>query len=265
MVRQFHPAANSIRVEFSQFDIILKSVTPCFVPCYVIKANYDEQEYHLFVSGLTGKVVGPYFIHAHDTGRAIALVAFVFLLFLFAFLGGDTLVIMFCAFLLAVVTYFIAFCVAKCIPQLDRDSLRAKQDGLREKHWANDAGGYRPDIHSELRTEEYHFSTYETRKMDGHPTINHNSSRNNIHNPHTKDNTSSCGCSRPIIRDPKQYYRTLGLNGDEPVEEIHVAYYKLISDNHPLTAHWTADTKQAKEAYRVLRDAKQREAYDRSD
>ncbi|CAD2219881.1 DnaJ domain containing protein, putative [Angomonas deanei] len=247
MVRQFHPAANSISVEFSQFEIRLEAITPCFVPCYVIKANYDEQEYHLFVAGLTGKVGGPFLINALYAGRATALaVAASCLLFspnkatgvVFAAVG-------------AVAGYYIAFYAAKYFPQYRRDYLRNKRDQLRKKYQLNDAGGYRPDINSKRRTEEYHHSTY----WDDHAYEKKKTNRNQNINSNNK---------RSIIRDPKQYYRTLELNGDESVNEIRSAYRKLVLKNHPDVGGSTADMTKINEAYRVLRDPARREAYDRS-
>lgn len=60
----------------------------------------------------------------------------------------------------------------------------------------------------------------------------------------------------------KDYYKTLGVERSASADEIKKAYRKLASQHHPDRGGDTAKFQEIEEAYRILSDPQQRQAYD---
>ncbi|RNF01800.1 putative DnaJ chaperone protein [Trypanosoma rangeli] len=236
MVRSYHPGASTIGVDFSELHIRLEEVTPVFVPCYVVKVQYDAQEYTLYVSGTNGTVGGPFLLNALYFARLATLsVAGLFLLLWPNRVTGLALVS-----LLSVPVYYLAFYVGKMFPSHRRDYYRWQRQRLRMQHEEKDRGGFRPHVSSKRIEEEYRRSSY----WDTHAF----QQRQEYYGP---------------VRDARGYYAALGLTGAESVNEIRSAYRKLVLTEHPDAGGSTERMARLNEAYRVLRDPERREAYDK--
>lgn len=250
-VRSFHPSAESVSVEFKDFTFHIDEVTPTFVPCYVVKADYDAERYTLYVSGVTGLVGGPYLLNSLFIARTTAL-ATVAAALLFTpnkvagFIFGSVI---------SVATYYAAFYFARWYPAKRRNSHRDQREQLRLKNIGVDHGGYRPNTASQRIQQEYCTSSY----WDTHAYQQRKQSRT------TSSSSSGGGGHAPprTLRDPQGYYRILELKGDESVNEIRSAYRQVVLKKHPDVGGTNADMAKVNEAYRVLRDPKRREAYDR--
>ncbi|EAN85047.1 putative DnaJ chaperone protein [Trypanosoma cruzi] len=235
IIRSFHPGASTIGVEFLELNIRLEEVTPVFVPCYVVKAQYDRQEYTLYVSGTNGTVSGPFLINALYAARLSALsVAGMFMLLWPNKVTGLAL-----GSLISVPVYYIAFYAAKMFPSRRRDYFRWQRKKLRMQHEEKDRDGFRPHVSSKRVEEEYRRSSY----WDTHAFQNRQHS------------------SGPV-RDSRGYYRALGLTGTESVNEIRSAYRKRVLTEHPDAGGSSERMAKLNEAYRVLRDPERRAAYD---
>lgn len=254
MVRAYHPRASNIAIHFSHLNIIIDEVTPVFMPCYVITANYDEQEYRLYVSGLTGKVGGPYLLNAlyiaRTTGAVVGLTLF--------FLSPNKVAGLFFGSAAGFVAYFLAFYAARHYPRFRRDRLQAERAKLRQEHQTEDTSGYRPNTKSQRITEEYHKSSY----WSGHAYEQKKTSGSSSSSSSSSGSTARSSGTR-VIRDPKGYYKTLQLRGDESVNEIRSAYRRLVLTEHPDVGGSTQRMAKINEAYRVLRDPKRRDEYDK--
>lgn len=148
MVKSYHPTAFSININFIELNIQLEEVTPVLVPCYVVKARYDMEEYTLYVNGIDGTVSGPLLFNAQLVARVFALSSIVLALLLLpnttkGLLGG---------FLLAVPVYYAAFYAAKLAPPHLRDYFRSRQRQLRLQH-KNDSGKCALDVPSQQTKE----------------------------------------------------------------------------------------------------------------
>nr|CCC95185.1 putative chaperone protein DNAj [Trypanosoma congolense IL3000] len=238
LVRSYHPGAFSVNVEFSELHIHLDDVMPVFMPCYVVKATYDQREYTLYVNGFNGQVGGPFLINSLYVGRAAALLTAAVSLFLSPNKGAGFII----GSVLALPIYYIAFYTAKYLPLLQRNYFRQQREKLRERHMSTDHSGFRPDVNSERINEEYRHSSYwDTHDFQKKP-----------HSAYRR------------VNDSKGYYAALGLTGNESVNEIRSAYRRLVITEHPDAGGSTERTAKLNEAYRVLRDPKRREEYDRT-
>ncbi|ORC88702.1 DnaJ chaperone protein [Trypanosoma theileri] len=237
LIRSYHPSASTISVEFNKLKIQLEHVIPVFVPCYVVKAEYDTQMYTLYVSGINGNVSGPFLINTLYVGRLAAVSSVALCLLLSSSIGTGLIA----GSLLSVPVYYAAFYAAKKFPSWRRDYSRLQREKLRLMHENKDKSGFRPSVDSQRIQEEYQRSSY----WDTHAYQTRKEFRD----------TPS---------DPRGYYKILGLTGKESVNEIRSAYRKLVLTEHPDAGGSTERMVKLSEAYRVLRDPKQREAYDRN-
>ncbi|EAN79534.1 chaperone protein DNAj, putative [Trypanosoma equiperdum] len=238
MISSYHPSASNIVVEFIELNIHIDDVIPVFMPCYVVKACYDQQEYTLYVNGASGQVTGPFLINSLYAGRTAAVATALVTLCLAPNKGAGFIM----GSLFAVPMYYIAFYAARYFPLLRRDYSRKRRQKLREKHESDDRSGFRPDMSSKRIDEEYSRSSY----WDTHAY------------------EQKWSRKQGTVRDPRGYYGALGLNGGESVNEIRSAYRKIVLTEHPDTGGSTERMTKVNEAYRVLRDPKKREEYDRS-
>ncbi|CAJ1015131.1 DnaJ domain containing protein, putative [Leishmania lindenbergi] len=251
LVRSFHPSADSIGVEFKEFSFHLDEVTPTFVPCFVVKAEYDVERYTLYVSGLNGQVGGPYLLNSLYIARTTALATLAGVMLLVpnkvaGFLFGSVA---------CVATYYAAFFAARWFPAIRRNWNRRHRERLRRENLGIDQGGYRPNTSSQRIQQEYHSSTY----WDTHAYQQRRHS--DWEGPRSASSSSS---STQSVSDPLGYYRALGLHGDESVNEIRSAYRQIVLKQHPDVGGSNEAMVKANEAYRVLRDPKRRAAYDQS-
>ncbi|EPY18514.1 DNAJ domain protein [Strigomonas culicis] len=253
LLRGYHPTASSISVNFDKLHISIEEITPVFVPCYIVKSYYDEVEYHLYVSGFNGYVGGPYLLNALYFGRLASALTVAGALLVYpnkvaGFIFGS---------FFAVATYYMAFYAARLYPKWRRDYNRRTQQEMRHKHQSDDQRGFRPDENSTRRTTaEYHSSTY----WDTHAY------EQRVGGGGGSSSSSSSGgySSARVVRDPKGYYKTLGLEGNESINEIRSAYRKIVMQEHPDVGGSENKMVAANAAYRVLRDPKRRAAYDNS-
>lgn len=266
LVRSFHPSANSVSVTFREFTFHLDEVTPTFVPCFVVKADYGEERYTLYVSGLTGQVGGPYLLNAVYIARATTLTTLAAALLLVpnkvaAFFGAVA----------SVATYYVAFYVARWYPAYRRNSHRETREQLRRQNLGVDAGGFRPSASSQRIQHEYRSSSY----WDTHPYQRRQGGRDASSGASSARSSSTMGSRGTsargsstsnawAIHDPLGYYEVLGLSGEESVNEIRSAYRRVVLAQHPDVGGSNESMAKANEAYRVLRDPKRREAYDKS-
>ncbi|KAK7194159.1 DNAJ domain protein [Novymonas esmeraldas] len=255
-VRSYHPAATQVSVEFKSFTFHLDEVTPTFVPCFVVKADYDGERYTLYVSGYSGRVGGPRLLNALYIARVTALATVAVALVAVPNKVAGAIF----GLAASVATYYIAFYTARWYPAMRRNQQRRKRDTLRLENI--ERGGYRPTASSQRIQQEYRSSSYwdthayqqrpRTSKTTSGPTSSSSSS------------SSSSASAPPPIPDPLGYYRALGLHGDESVNEIRSAYRQMVLKQHPDVGGSTEAMVKANEAYRVLRDPQRRAAYDAS-
>ncbi|KPI86957.1 putative Dnaj domain protein [Leptomonas seymouri] len=256
MVRSFHPAAQSITIAFKEFTFHIDEVTPAFVPCYVVKADYDAERYTLYVSGINGRVGGPYLLNSLFIARTTALATMAAALLatpnkIAGFVWGSVL---------SVLTYYAAFYAAKWYPAVRRNWNRQQREKLRKANLGVDHDGYRPSTASQRIQQEYRTSSY----WDTHPYQWKKRSSSRGPSSDTDSARSSSASSSPKVPDPLGYYRALELRGDESVNEIRSAYRRIVLKKHPDVGGSEETMVRVNEAYRVLRDPKRREAYDRS-
>ncbi|KEG10477.1 DnaJ chaperone protein [Trypanosoma grayi] len=239
MVRSYHPGASTIRVDFTDLQIRLENVTPVFVSCYVVKAQYDGQMYTLYVSGANGTVSGPFLINSLYVGRLAAVGA----VGLSVLLWPNKVAGLAFGSLLSVPVYYAAFYAAKFFPSHSRDYYRTQRRRMRSKHEDADRSGFRPGVDSHRIDEEYRRSSYWDTHMFQQGTH---------------------GGSGGTVKDPRGYYAALGLSGTESVNEIRSAYRRFVLVEHPDAGGSTERMAKLNEAYRVLRDPKRRAEYDQS-
>ncbi|KPA79147.1 putative Dnaj domain protein [Leptomonas pyrrhocoris] len=259
MVRSFHPDAQSITIAFKEFTFHIDEVTPTFVPCYVVKANYDEERYTLYVSGVNGQVGGPYLLNSLFLARTTALAVVAATLFVVpnkiaAFVYGSVI---------SVAAYYAAFYTAKWYPAMRRNWNRHQRQKLRTENLGTDHGGYRPSTTSRHIQQEYRTSSY----WDSHPFQQRKWKTAHAAGTDTgsarASSASSASSSSHPVADPLGYYRILELRGDESVNEIRSAYRRIVLKQHPDVGGSEEAMTKVNEAYRVLRDPKRRDAYDR--
>ncbi|AYU79192.1 DNAJ domain protein, putative [Leishmania donovani] len=257
LVRSFHPSADSVTVEFKEFAFHLDDVTPTFVPCFVVKAEYDAERYTLYVSGLNGHVGGPYLLNSVYIARTTALATLAAALFLVP----NKVAGFFFGSVACVATYYAAFFAARWYPVMRRNWNRQKRERLRRENLGLDQAGYRPNTSSQRIQQEYRSSTY----WDTHAYQQRR--HTGSHGPRSAFSSSSSpysSFSAHSVADPLGYYRALGLHGDESVNEIRSAYRRIVLKQHPDVGGSSEAMVKANEAYRVLRDPKRRAAYDQS-
>lgn len=256
IVRSFHPIASSVSISFKTLEIRIEEVTPCFVPCYVCKASYDEEEYTLYVNGMNGIVGGPYLLNAVAVARVVGLSTATLGLMLTpnkvaglvfgSFAGG--------------IAYYAAYYAAKYFPRYRRDYFRKQRDKLRAQHSGVDSSGFRPSRDSRRTQQEYEHSSYwDSHKFQQRRTARRSSSS-------SSSSSSSPGGDGHVdaAKDSKGYYKTLGLTGNESVNEIRSAYRQEVLKQHPDVGGSTDKMARINEAYRVLRDPARRDEYDRT-
>lgn len=240
-VRQFHATANSISITFTSFDVDIEDVYPTYVPCHVIKANYDGEEFTVYVSGSEGTVGGPYLINALQIARIAAIGTFASTMALYpvkayAFVFGSVG---------SVATYLVAFYAAKYFPALRRDYFRRQREAERNKNKQDDDAGFKPSKESQRISEEYRRSSY----WDNHKY---------------EQKRETTFASDGTFNDSRGYYRLIGVTPAASVNDIRSAYRQRVLMEHPDAGGSTERMQKLNEAYRVLRDAKLRDAYDKS-
>ncbi|GET88946.1 Dnaj domain protein, putative [Leishmania tarentolae] len=254
LVRSFHPSADSVTVEFKEFTLHLDEVTPTFVPCFVVKAEYDAERYTLYVSGVDGQVGGPYLLNSVYIARTTALGTLATALFLVP----NKVAGFFFGSVACVATYYVAFFAARWYPVMRRNWSRQKRERLRRENLGLDQGGYRPNTSSQHIEQEYRSSTYwDTHAYQQRRHTGSGGSR-------SASSSSSSSFSAHSMADPLGYYRALGLHGNESVNEIRSAYRRIVLKQHPDVGGSNEAMVKVNEAYRVLRDPKRRAAYDQS-
>ncbi|KAG5477758.1 hypothetical protein LSCM1_05056 [Leishmania martiniquensis] len=249
LVRSFHPSADSVSVEFKEFAFRLEEVTPTFVPCFVVQAAYDAERYTLYVSGLTGRVGGPYLLNSLYIARTTALATLATTLVL----APNKVAGLFFGSVVSIATYYVAFFAARWYPAMRRNWNRQSRERLRRQNFGLDEGGYRPHTSSQRIQQEYRSSTY----WDTHAYQQRR--RTSSERPRS---ASSSSFSAHSVADPLGYYRALGLQGDESINEIRSAYRRIVLKEHPDVGGSNDAMMKVNEAYRVLRDPKRRAAYD---
>ncbi|KAG5503447.1 hypothetical protein JKF63_05586 [Porcisia hertigi] len=252
LVRSFHPSADSVTVEFKEFTFHLDEVTPTFVPCFVVKADYDAERYTLYVSGFNGQVGGPYLLNSLYIARVTALATMATTLLL---VPNKVAGLVF-GFAACVATYYVSFFAARWYPAVRRNWNRRNRERLRRENLGIDQGGYRPTTSSQRIQQEYRSSTY----WDTHAYQQRR--HTDSEGQRSASSSSSTTSSVHSIADPLGYYRTLGLHGDESVNEIRSVYRQIVMKRHPDVGGSNEEMAKVNEAYRVLRDPKRRAAYD---
>lgn len=246
-VRQFHPAASTVQIKFQSFDVIVDDVYPTFLPAYIIKAEYDGEEYTLYASGSEGTVGGPFLINALLVGRMAALATFG----LNMLLMPNKVLALATGSVAGVAAYLAAFHVAKRFPAWRRDYFRQQREAQRKAQGADNDAGFRPSAASQRVTEEYHRSSYwDTHKYQQRADA--------------EDASSAAAGAPPLRRDPKGYYEVLGVARGASVNDIRSAYRQHVLMDHPDAGGSNDKMIKLNEAYRTLRDPKLRDAYDRS-
>lgn len=273
-VHSYHASADAVSVEFTSLNIHIEEVTPVFVPCYVIKVSYNEEEYTLFVSGSNGKVGGPRLLYPTSTARLAsgASMVAVFLTTANKFAG---LILGSAA---AITMYYLVFYAARAFPKYHSRWLHSKQEKLRVKNKGGDATGFKPSPFSKRSQEEYRRSSYwdshafqqrarqyqsDERSSSGSNNGDSKSSSSSDSN-HFRSAGATPEGTGPVVKDRKGYYQILGLRGDESVNEIRSSYRKLVLKQHPDAGGSDEHMANINEAYRVLRHPERRKAYDRS-
>lgn len=235
-VRRYHSMASSITIHFQRFEVTLDNVYPCFLPCYVVAANYDENTYTMYVNGASGKAGGPYLINSLAAARLAATTT----LSLALILSPSKVMGLVTGSFLGVAAYYISFFASKKFPAYRRDYFRKQREKDRAKYVEEDVKGYRPTEKSQRRvTEEYEKSTFWS---------NH------------KFDQKSCSAN---VKDTKGYYALLHLKGDESVNEIRSAFRQRVLMEHPDAGGTTERMTKLNEAYKVLRDPALRAKYDK--
>eukprot|EP00796_Vickermania_ingenoplastis_P007454 gene7454-5251_t len=248
-VKSFHPTAESVDVNFDHLQIRIAALTPVFLPCYVVKATYDDVRYTLYVSGRFGTVGGPYLLNQLRIARVAAgSVAALSLLVMpnkiMALLYGSVM---------SAAAYVAAYYGARYLPLYRRNRNRNQREALRQAYLkatatmddaqrSQSSGNYHPTPEAQRQRvkEEYRASSY----WDSHPYQREGPQHG------------------PLPRDAKGYYRLLGLRGDESVNEIRSAYRKVVLVQHPDMGGNTEKMAEINAAYRVLRDPQRRREYD---
>jgi hypothetical protein len=262
-VRKYHTSASSIQIDFKTFDFVIDDVYPVFLPCYVIKASYDDEVYTLYVCGSTGTVGAPYLINALLVARLSCIGTFL------TMLGVSTnkAAAIFSGSIAAVVVYFAVFYAAKYIPALRRNYYRRQRDNQKLSNVGDDATGFKPSEASRRITEEYRRSSYwdthkyqQQKNADGSSTSKGNeSSQEQQQQQQGSSSTNTVG-----HKDPKGYYKLLGIGTSASVNDIRSSFRQKVIMHHPDAGGSTETMAKLNEAYRTLRDPKLREGYDRS-
>ncbi|KAG5478237.1 hypothetical protein CUR178_04952 [Leishmania enriettii] len=255
LVQSFHPSADSVSIDFKEFTFYIEEVTPTFVPCFVVKAEYDAERYTFYVSGLNGRVGGPYLLNSLYIARTAALATLATTLLI---VPNKVAGLLFGS-VVSVAAYYVAFFAARWYPAMRRNWNRQSRERLRRQNLGLDQGGYRPTASSQRIQQEYRSSTY----WDTHAYQQRR--RTSSERPQSASSSSSSSTfSARSVADPLGYYRALGLQGDESVNEIRSAYRGIVLKQHPDVGGSTEAMAKVNEAYRVLRDPKRRAAYDQS-
>ncbi|CUF82364.1 DNA-J chaperone, putative [Bodo saltans] len=256
-VRRYHTSASSIQIDFKTFDFLIEDVFPVFLPCYVIKASYDGEEYTLYVCGSTGTVGAPYLVNALLVARLSCIATF---LTMFG-MSVNKAAAIFSGSIASVVVYYAVFYAAKYIPALRRNYYRRQRDNQKLDNVSEDATGFKPSDASQRITEEYHRSSYwDTHK---HQQPKDSSSSTGSSSSHQSQSTTHSSSSSGN-NDPKGYYKILGVSTNASVNDIRSAFRQKVIMHHPDAGGSTETMTKLNEAYRTLRDPALRETYDRN-
>ena len=239
-LRQFHPDADSISVDFKKFEIAVDNVFPCFVPCYVVPAAYDGTAYTMYVSGWSGAAGGPYLINSLAAARISAAGTLAIALLL----TPNKPLALFAGSFVGVAVYYAVFFATRGYPAYRRDQHRRAREAEQVKNVEEDVNGYRPSPDSQRRvTEEYRRSSFwSSHKFE--------------------QKTAS---SAENVQDKRGYYKMLDLAGNESINEIRSAYRRHVLMDHPDAGGTNDKMTRLNDAYRVLRDPATRAKYDRGD
>lgn len=235
-VEGFHQGHKGITINWSEFEVVLDEVYPTYLPAFISKVEYDSEIFTIYSNGRTGNSTGPYLLSGVALGRMAAL----------ATVGITTLLMpskplgLLYGSIASIPLYYAAFYFAKRWPVYVRDRNRRERAARQLSQSEADREGYRPDLESQRRIFE------EKQK----------SQQKNARYEQKKIQTGR-------VRDVEGHYRRLKVPTDASVNEIRQAYRQLAIQNHPDAGGDSETMKKLNEAYRVLRDPKTREEYDR--
>ncbi|CCW66024.1 unnamed protein product [Phytomonas sp. Hart1] len=259
IIRSFHPTASTVSTTFSDLDIKINEVYPCFVPCFTVKLSYGEEEYIVFVSGIDGKVKGPHLLNSLYIARTTALISVVMIVIQ----ARNKVLGIIYGMVTAIMVYYAIFFATKCYPFLYRNFQQWQQERLRQKYDIADKQGYCPGPHSRrFETDYFNSSYWDTHAYQQRPR---NAGFSHQHRSTSFSSTTDyCGgVEQSHICDSKGYYKCLGLTGNESVNEIRSAHRKLVLKQHPDVGGSMDEMAKVNEAYRVLRNSSLRAAYDK--
>eukprot|EP00744_Colponema_vietnamica_P019665 GILI01027855.1.p1 GENE.GILI01027855.1~~GILI01027855.1.p1 ORF type:complete len:279 (-),score=26.00 GILI01027855.1:162-905(-) len=236
MVEGFHQGNSGVTITWLSFEMVLDEVYPTYLPAFVSDVEYDGERFTIYSNGRTGNSTGPYLLSGIGMGRMASLVT-VGLATLFApakamgFLYG-------CA--AAIPLYYAAFFFARKWPIYVRDRNRKERAARQQSQDEANQAGFRPDLESKRRVrDEKQQSQQKSAKYD------------------------SKKIQSGRVRDVEGHYQRLNVPTDSSITEIRQAYRQLAIQVHPDAGGDVATMQHINEAYRVLRDPKRREEYDR--
>ncbi|KAI9022410.1 hypothetical protein DFJ74DRAFT_669337 [Hyaloraphidium curvatum] len=251
VVKRYYNADN-VRLLRVQLAFPLWRLTPFYLPAYAFSTEYLGTPFHTLISGATGRAAGQHYFSWERVAILSAAAGG-----LYALAAGLTRVLsatsVFWGFL--VLPALLGAYASRYYPLAQRYLLSRYQEFERRREaqraasssssaWEENIGGYRREREEERRRADGEYA-YE-RARAGRPA------------PAPGD-----------VRDPKGYYKALGVKPDAGKEEIQAAFRGLAMKDHPDRYSDPKDKEAAKkrfqklsEAYTVLRDARKRREYD---
>ena len=236
-IKQFHSGGSNFRIQWESFEIVLDEVFPCYLPAIISEVEYDSELFTLYTSGRTGNSTGPYLLSGVAMSRtaAVATVGTAMLLHpskLMGLVWGS---------LAAVPLSLAASAFAKHWPIYVRNRNRKQREKRQKERAAADSEGYRPNTESQRRV----FAEKQRSQAK------------------TAQYTAKKRQDGRVVKDVKGYYELLELRPDASIEEIRQKYRQMAILHHPDSGGDAEKMKNINEAYRVLRNPSDREAYDR--
>ena len=287
--RARHPMATRVTISLSETAVTFRSIIPCYLPAFVVPAEYNGRTYTIFVCGVNGVVGGPWFPNPETIGRTSAVgVALICLAALHpppvGLLWGSVL---------GAAAYYVGFYGGRAFPSW-MSAYRRYAREKRRKDSGDGSSGSRagaagqqqgPDVGKDGGSSEEATSSRDRERHDQR----RQESRERRPPPPDGRTGSSSGSTKEsgdaLPADVKGFYRLLDLRGDESLEKVKAGFRRKALQLHPdlvnvaaATATHADDGKplnstaasspadsmsRVNEAYAVLRNPKLREEYDR--
>ena len=266
-------------------SVHLHRMQPFHIPVYSVPMKYDGEDYRVIVGGANLSVQGPYLLNAQLFARMSSCAVLIWTVAVAPSIGGLILGLM-----LAGGTNVAADKFARALPTWLRNRDRkAREEAIRKNSDYTNMGdinrqsagdyhfgfrnAFRSEPSSQFREENRWGSTLHNEGSTYKTNVGREFEDFNF-NPGNEFERRRRRYDRPVDtihdadpnlpRDPKGYYRTLELRGDESKSEVQSQYRRLIMKYHPDNTRTGDNAKmvQINDAYRVIRDAERRARYD---